>query len=229
MDWVATNASKSANRSGQSGTLQQIAANLPIGFANGVERIRHADGAAGNRYGDIEELDIYGFAETGRCSHLPVQSRNKFWAGGVVLHLIGRGLGVGEDLAAGVDHGNARAGSNCSLAGDLIQRCGRAVFDARGEHQRLLPQRRLDLAAQHALPGTSDEQIERERARRDDHQGREKQLQEDATLHGLQLFKVSEFRSGSPLREPSSDNEARPGSPQFSHECGARRHPPIAA
>ena len=101
----------------------------------------------------------------------------------MVFHLVRLGIGVGEDLAAGLDDGDARPRGRGSLASDWIQRCRRCTCDARSEHQRLLSQRSLNLAAQHALPGMADEQIKGNSTRRDDYQGREKQLQEDATLH----------------------------------------------
>ena len=108
-----------------------------------------------------------------------------------------------------------------------LQGCRRRILHPGSEHQGLLAERSLDLAAQHAFPRLPDEHVQREGARRDEQQRCEKQLQEDATSHrGSLRFRDLEAVACSADRLQITRIVGV--LLRFFHECGAHKRPPIA-
>ena len=101
--------------------FQQITADAAIGLPDRRQRISHAHRAAGNRRRHIEQFHPNGLAQARGASHLAVQGGDELRPGGMVLHLAGIGLGVGQHLAGGVDDGHARVCRGGGLPGNLIE------------------------------------------------------------------------------------------------------------
>ena len=101
----------------------------------------------------------------------------------MVFHADGVRLGIGQDLAGGIDDSDARAGGLRFLSGDIGERVAAVGFDAVGEKLGFLDEVAFDLCAQGSLPGAADHDIENYGGGDDDDQKGRQQLEENPVCH----------------------------------------------
>ena len=164
---------------------EKMVADLGLhGFDIG-ERIGEADGSSGDGSRDVEEGYADGGAAALALASLPLECRYEFFSVGVVLHVVGIGLRIGEHSAGGVDNGGASSGGLTFLGGDLGEGMGFIGFDAVSEQESLLGQIALDFGAQGGFPSVADDDVEDGGSGGNDDEKNGEQLEEDAVLQSF--------------------------------------------
>src|ERR1019366_730906 len=158
---------------------------MPVGIANGRQRVRQPDSTSRKGYGFVKKIDSHSVGGASRGTHLSLQRGGKFRACGVVLHRGWVGLRVSQHLAAGINDGGALVGFACRLFRNFWQGFAGRGRNSRGKQEGLLAQRAFYFAAQHSFPGSLDQHIHRKRARRNQYQGGGEQLKKNAAFHSF--------------------------------------------
>ena len=208
--------------------FQQVAADAAIGLPDRRQRIGHAHRAAGNRRRHIQQFHSDGVAQARGASHLAMQGGDELRPRGMVFHLVGIGLGVGQHLAGGVDDGDPSACGRRQPAGVFVAAMPEERPRTREANIRVFCRNEVSISLR-SIPtqawrmSTAMVRVQATMT----NSAATIQLQEDPALHDW-LVTTWESRSGSPLRVPSSDSAARRDSLRFSRGCGAHTRPPSA-
>ena len=149
------------------------------------ERVREAHCAARDGSGYIKKWNTNRGAAALTLARFASQRGEEFGAGGVVLHVGGIGLGVGENFSGGVDDGGACTSGEGFLRRDFRERVGTVGFDTVREEKRFLSQVALNLSAQRGFPGAANHDVKNSGGGGDNDQENGEELEEDAVLHVL--------------------------------------------
>ena len=121
------------------------------------ERIGEADRAAGNWNRDVKKWNADGGAAALSLPILPASAATNSLRWRSFSMRVRIDFGISQNLAGGIDDGDASAGGLTFLRGDVGEGVAAAVdFDAMGQELSLLNEIALDFAAQRSLPRAAE-------------------------------------------------------------------------